>query len=244
MLEIWLERPSEAKPRAEIYFEHDCSTKARSVLSLLPAQDCISFMLLELFAVILQLMSVAPVYDLDAYIKDLCEILDNAESDQDFLQKIVDAPFEDRLRSTLLGLGFLAFLRVNKKDHMLDRITISDTATSRGAINMTNKPFHDMKVPLNHKGNIVLTAIATGHYQQTSDWHLLTDPAVTAEESRMNQAAAGIATSIVYPLMNIKPKGAIIFQYYLNMGEITPQQHNFMFRYIKAVTASYNKRFN
>ena len=178
----------------------------------------------------------------DQYYTDLEDILSESKTDKKFHQNIVDAPFVNKFNSTLLGLGFLAFLLVNKETNTLDRITISNTPTALGAINMTDKPFEDMKVPLNHKGNIVLTAIATGRYQQTNDWHYLTDPAVTAEASRFNQAAAGISSSYVYPLVGVNPKGAIIFQYYLNMHDIEQLHHNFMFRYTKLVSTMINER--
>jgi hypothetical protein len=178
----------------------------------------------------------------DSYYDELESILQSIKSRQKFYQMIVDAPFENKLNSTLLGLGFLAFLLVNKEKGTLDRITISDTYSARGAIDMTATAFNDMKVPLNHKGNIVLTAIKTGRYQQTNDWHYLTDPAVTAEDSRFNQAAAGISSSFVYPTNSTKPAGAIIFQYYLPMPEIEKMHHDFMFRYIKLVSKEFNRR--
>jgi hypothetical protein len=178
----------------------------------------------------------------DDYFIELKDILNRQKSRRQLYQSIVDAPFQgkNKFNSTLLGLGFLAFLQVNESSRTLDRITISDTPSALGAINMTMKAFNDMKVPLNHKGNIILTAIRTGAHQQTTNWHYLTDPAVTEVESRMNQAAAGMASSVVYPIMETKPKGAIIFQYFINMDEITSAHHNFMFRYIKIVSSALN----
>lgn len=107
---------------------------------------------------------------------------------------------------------------------------------------MTATKFEDMRVPLHHHGNIVLTAIKTGRYQQTTDWHYLTDPAVTAEDSRFNQAAAGISSSFVYPTVNTQPAAAIIFQFYITMNEVDTMHHNFMFRYAKIVSAELIRR--
>jgi hypothetical protein len=177
---------------------------------------------------------------LDEYIKELGLLLDKAKSRSELYELIVNAPFNNPFNSTLLGLGFLAFLQVNQEEGNLDRISISDTYTAQGAINMTNKEFHDMKVPLKHKGNIVLIAIQSGKPQITNDWHLLTDPAVTAEESRINQAAAGISSSLVYPTIKTEPRSAIIFQYYIPLSKIGRSQHDFMERYIKLVSKSLN----
>lgn len=178
----------------------------------------------------------------DSYYEELQVILNDVNNDEKFYQNIVDAPFHNKFYSTLLGLGFLAYLKENEQSGTLDRISISDTYSAQGAIKMTDKAFHDMKVPLSHKTNIVITAIETGRFQQTSDWHLLTDPAVTAEDSRFNQAAAGISSSVVYPLPSTTPKGAIIFQYYLNMPEVVEMHHNFMLRYCNMVSSAINKR--
>jgi hypothetical protein len=98
-----------------------------------------------------------------------------------------------------------------------------------------------MKVPLNHTTNIVARAIATGEHQRTNDWHDLTDPALPAEDSRLNQAAAGVASSVVYPLVNTQPNAAIIYQFYINFDQIEDAHNNFMNHYTKIVTTALNR---
>jgi hypothetical protein len=178
----------------------------------------------------------------EEYLKALEKLLEQDKTTQQLYQAIVDAPFHDKFQTTVLDLGFLAFLRVNEETKMIDRITISQNEIAQGAIDMTQVEFQDMKVPVSHLTNIVAQAIRTGKYKQTNDWHELTDPALPAEDSRFNQAAAGVASSVVYPLMNIRPKAAIIYQFYINLDQIGSAHHNFMTHYTRVVAAALKKR--
>jgi hypothetical protein len=178
----------------------------------------------------------------EEYLDSLEKLLNKSKFKKKFYEAIVNAPFHNRFQTTVLGLGFLAFLLVNEKTGMIDRISISDNELARGAINMTDTPFEDMKVPVNQPDNLVATAIATGKNQQTTDWHLLTVPALSAEASRFNQAAAGVSSAVVYPLENDKIKGAIIYQFYVPMNEIETAHHNFMRHYTHIVSSALGNR--
>jgi hypothetical protein len=180
----------------------------------------------------------------EEYLVKLEKLLSRAKTDPEFYQAIVDVPFHDRFQTTVLDLGFLAFLLENKKTNMIDRISISDNEIAKGAIDMTQVEFHEIRVPVNQPGNKVALAISTGRRQETTDWHELTDPAMPAEASRFNQAAAGVSSSIIYPLEKTEPKGAIIYQFYIPMEKITGAHHNFMRHYTKIVSKALKKRKN
>lgn len=186
-------------------------------------------------------MVYSSVSDADDFFIGLKKILDGAKNKDDLFYKIVNAPFSDLRHTTTLGLGVLTLCLENKKAGTIDRISMSDTDMANGARDITVKPFNDLIVPMDYKGNIVVEAIRSGHYQQTSDWHYLLTPVLKAEESRMNQAGAAIATSFVYPLINTRPRGGIIFHYFVTMDKISNDHHNFMFRYIKLVSQALNK---
>lgn len=167
----------------------------------------------------------------DSYFTHLKEMLSSAKGDDELFDLIVNAPFSDRRISTLLGLGIMVLLLVNKKTRTIDRIALSDTSLAKGAVRMSVKPFHDIKIPLNYRGNFIAEAIRSERYQQTSDWQYLFAPDLAPEEARLNQAGAGIACSYVYPLVDARAGGALIFSYYLPLDKIEREHHEFMRRY-------------
>jgi hypothetical protein len=167
----------------------------------------------------------------DVYYSLLSEILNSAKGDRDLFETIVNAPFADRRRSALLGLGIVVLLLVDKTSRTIDRVALSDTDLAKGAVRMSVKPFHDIKIPLNYKGNFIAEAIRSERYQQTSDWQYLFAPELSPEEARLNQAGAGIACSYVYPLIDARVGGALIFSYYLPLEKIEKEHHDFMFKY-------------
>src|SRR4051812_5244626 len=103
----------------------------------------------------------------EAYLSELNSALERASSKVELFEAIVNSPFANRQVSTSLGLGFLSFVLVNKKTRTINRISISNTDTAQGAIDITIKPFHELIIPLNYKGNCVAEAIRSGRYQQT-----------------------------------------------------------------------------
>jgi hypothetical protein len=172
----------------------------------------------------------------ESYLTELKEILSRAKNDAQLYEAIVNAPFHDKRMTTMLGLGFLSFVLVNRKTRTIDRISISKTDMAQGAIDITVKPFRELKVPIGYKGNAVAEAIRSGRYQQTNDWDYLLRPSLKPEEARLNQAGAGIASSYVYPLINTSNAGAIIFQYFITLDKIEKTHREFMFRYTKMVS--------
>ena len=137
---------------------------------------------------------------------------------------------------TTLGIGFLTLVMVNRKNKTLDRISMTENDLAQGAKDMTVKPFEELIVSLSFKGNAVVEAVRSGRYQQTSDWNNLLAPVLKPEEARLNQAGAGISSSFIYPLINARDGGAIIYQYFITLDMIGRQHHDFMFRYTKLVS--------
>jgi hypothetical protein len=170
------------------------------------------------------------------YYKKLESALANCRSEKQLYEAIVNTPFIEKHRTTAFGLGFLSLVLVDKKAGTINRISISNTDTAKGAINITVVPFEKLIVPVGYKGNIVAEAIRVGRPQQTSDWKTLLVPVLKPEEARLNQAGAGIAASFVYPLVGYRDGGAIIFQYFVPIDRVGREQHEFMFRYTKLVS--------
>jgi hypothetical protein len=163
-------------------------------------------------------MVFSSVSEADDYFARLGNTFGKAKNLADLYKIIVNAPFSDIKLTTTLGLGVLTLVLVNKTDRTIDRISMSDTDMAQGARDITVKPFNDLIIPYNYRGNIVSEAIRSGRSRQTSDWHYLLTPVLKPEDSRMNQA------------------GAVIFHYFITMDKIGNDHTNFMFRYIKTVS--------
>lgn len=172
------------------------------------------------------------------YFEQLKKILDGAKNDPQLFRAIVNAPFHDRRRSTLMGLGIVVLLLVDREKKVIRRVALSDTEPAQGAVDYSVKPFKDIVIPLGFTRNFIAAAIKSGQYQQTSDWQYLFAPDLSADEARLNQAGAGIGCSFVYPLKDARDGGALIFSYYLMLDKIQHQHRDFMYRYAKLVSAA------
>lgn len=171
----------------------------------------------------------------NTFLKRLSEIISVADNDAQLFELIVNAPFHDMVKATALDLGVLVFLQVNKKDRTIDRITLSNTESAAGAVRMSEKPFHEIKIPLDHPKNAIARAITTGAPQFVSDWKYLFTPALDTRASRFNQAGAGIEFSAVFPL-KARDGGALIFSYFQVNHNICHEHHEFMQTYVDIVT--------
>lgn len=149
-------------------------------------------------------------------------------------QQIVDAPFEDKFQATNLDLGIVVLLLVDHSAETIDRIALSNTEQALGAVRMSEKKFHEIRIPLHHKTNTLSVALQTQKPQHTDDWYFLFTPVLSAQSARFNQTGAAIACSFVYPLDN--GKGALIFSYYQPFIFIKPKHRKYMKQYAAQVS--------
>lgn len=168
------------------------------------------------------------------FLNRLSEILSVADNDAQLFEQIVNAPFHDMVTATQLDLGIVVFLQVNKQSRTIDRVALSNTEAATGAVRMSEKPFHEIKIPLDHPKNAIARAITTGAPQFVSDWKYLFIPALDARAARFNQAGAGIEFSAVFPL-KARDGGALIFSYFQVNHNIRHEHHEFMQTYIDVV---------
>jgi hypothetical protein len=167
----------------------------------------------------------------DHYYRSLREQLTAAaDNDRALLDAIVNAPFHDQLRAVEMGLGIIVLLLNNPETNTIDRVALSTTDSAQGAVRMSAKPFHDIRIPADHPHNIIVRTIQENEPQLTADWKYLFVPELSPREARMNQAGAGIEASVVYPLV-YQPGGALIFSYFEPPHKIGPEQHEFMQHY-------------
>ncbi len=167
----------------------------------------------------------------------LQQVLSAARDSADLYQRIVDAPFEQRVEAAYMFLGIVVFLRVNKETDTIDRIALSDTGLAKKTLSVSAVPFHKIKIPLNARQNAIVRAIKSGLAQDTTDWRTLFIPVLKPKFARINQASAGIAYSAVHPLQTGEG-GALIFSYFQYPQEINKLQLEFMEGYTRLVEKS------
>lgn len=163
------------------------------------------------------------------------EKLENAfnavRADADLFTSVVNAPFiQMHVETTLMFLGIIVLLQVDKDAGMIDRVALSNTELAKNTTDVSYVPFNKIRIPLDHSENIISRAVRTGEPQDTTDWKFLFEPALTPEQARINQASGGIAYSKVHPLSS-RDGGALIFSYFQYPSEIGAPQHNFMREY-------------
>lgn len=159
------------------------------------------------------------------------EALQQVQGRKELYNTIVNAPFADKAHTTSLGLGIIVLLLANSKQQTLDRIALSDTDLAAGAVKMSAKPFHEIKIPLSATHNILIQAMETKEPKATDDWQYLFTPVLTPQEARFNQFGAGIEYSVAYPLLSGKDKnsiGAMIFSYFEHNSTLSADHQMFM----------------
>ena len=166
---------------------------------------------------------------------ELKRVLAEAHTDQDLFKLIVNAPLAYKIETTLLSLGIIVLLLVNKKLGTIDRIAISENDLAKRTKRRSVKKFEEIRIPVGHPENIIAQAIATGKPQGTSDWQYLFVPELSAEDARFNQMEGGIGYSAVYPLQGARDGGALIFSYFQYPDKIHDPQEEFMATYSQIV---------
>jgi len=166
---------------------------------------------------------------------ELRRILAEAHDNADLFRLIVNAPLAYKIETTLLSLGIIVLLLVNKKTGTVDRIAISENDLARRTKHRSVKKFEEIRIPIGHRDNIIAKAIETGLPQSTTDWQYLFTPELSAEDARFNQIEGGIGYSAVYPLPGARDGGALIFSYFQYPEKIHQPQEEFMDTYSKIV---------
>jgi hypothetical protein len=173
--------------------------------------------------------------------KALEQKLQSAASDEELFDAVVNAPFINPLPAVLIFLGIVVLLQVNQETGTIDRVALSKTEQARATTDVSAKPFNEIKIPIDYLENIIADAIHGGQPQDTTDWKFLFNPVLSSQQARLNQANAGIAHSIVYPLKS-RGGGALIFSYYQYRSEMEDgKAEAFMKRYSDLVEAALNR---
>ena len=169
--------------------------------------------------------------------------LASSSSQDDLFYKIVNLPFDDKLLCTFYDLGIMVLLQVNPVTETIDRVALSDTELAKGAVKLSAKQFHEIKIPISQKNNIISDAIRLNEFKCTEDWAPMFNPVLTSRQARLNQANAGIECSLVYPLSS-RNGGALIYSFYQPQANITNEHLAFVAKYADLVDTALKKKYS
>jgi hypothetical protein len=169
-------------------------------------------------------------------LQQLRQTLGVATNKDAFSQAVVNAPFEQKLETAYLFLGFISFYLVDPGSKLVRLSAVSDTEAYRLAVN--GYKFEPDKFSLSltaDKNNDIVKAVRSNKPVDNIDWTGLSRREADPEQARLNQANSGIAYSAIYPLA-VPGGGALLFCYYQYQENIGEAQHSFMADYARMVS--------
>ncbi|HEX8923419.1 MAG TPA: hypothetical protein VF828_01655, partial [Patescibacteria group bacterium] len=116
------------------------------------------------------------------------------------VQKICDGLLTE-LDYLELGYRIIVLTLVDEDKQVLKRISLSQTDAAAKAQAASAIPFHQIDIPLDTLDNLLIKTLKTKKPQITHSWPDIFRPTLTEDQARTNQAAAGIKTSMLYPVI-------------------------------------------
>ncbi len=107
----------------------------------------------------------------------------------------------------------------------LQRVALSRTPEAQAAVDASPVPFHDIMIPIDATDNYLVKAFLDKKPYVTTDWKDILSPPLRPAEARGNQVAAGIHTSMVFPIiLKGKAVGTVIFSMVKDRDEVTKEE--------------------
>lgn len=124
-----------------------------------------------------------------------------------------------------LGYRIIVLTLINNERNTLQRISLSSTPEAAKAQEVSAVPFHNIEIPLSAKDNLLIKSLTDKKPYSTKSWPDIFRPILTDEQAFTNQQAAGIKTSMVYPVVvNDKPMGVLIFSIVKEEKEVSEEE--------------------
>lgn len=128
-----------------------------------------------------------------------------------------------------LGYRIVVLSLVDEKIGGLRRIALSQTEEARRAKSVSTIPFEKIVIPLTATSNYGVRVLKEGKPLVTTHWPDLLTPPLTPDAALTNQWAAGIKTSMVYPVYaREKPIGSLIFSMVKDYSEVTEEEKDLL----------------
>ena len=147
-------------------------------------------------------------------------VLDTLDFNQ-VTQKICDSLLEE-LGYLNLGYRIIVLSLFDQDRQGLQRISLSQTPEAAAAIGASTIPFHNILIPVTAVDNFCVKAYLDQKPYITSDWKDILSPPLDPAAARANQNAAGIKTSMVYPVVvKGKSAGIVIFSMVKDYSQVS-----------------------
>lgn len=152
-------------------------------------------------------------------------ILDSLDFNE-VVKKIVDGLLTE-LGYLRLGYRIIVLTLVDESRGVLKRISLSSTPEAVKAMAASAVPFHEIEIPLTANDNLLIRALNEKKPHVTNYWPDIFKPVLIKEEALANQRAAGIKTSMIYPVI-VKEKsiGVMIFSLVKEEQEVLAEERD------------------
>lgn len=150
-------------------------------------------------------------------------ILDSLDFNE-VVKKIVDGLLNE-LGYLELGYRIIVLTLVDEARGVLKRVSLSSTLEAARAMAASAVPFHEIEIPLEVYDNLLIKVINEQKPYTTHYWPDIFKPILVTEEALANQKAAGIKTSMIYPVI-VKEKsiGVLIFSMVKDEEEVSDDE--------------------
>jgi len=147
------------------------------------------------------------------------------------VSRIVNAILKE-LGYLKLGYRILVLTLIDHEKHVLKRITLSQTNEAMNALEASPIPFGQIEIPLSAEDNLLIKTLAEKKVYVTHYWPDIFHPVLSDEAALGNQNAAGIKTSLLYPLI-VKEQaiGVMIFSLVKSETEVTQEEKELISRF-------------
>lgn len=154
-------------------------------------------------------------------------LLDNLDF-EDVVYKVVNSILHE-LGYLNLGYRIIVLSLIDEKAGGLRRIALSQTPEAVRATSVSTIPFEKIVIPFSAKQNYCIRVLTEGQPLVTNAWPYLLSPPLTPEAALTNQRAAGIKTSMVYPVFaQGRPIGSLIFSMIKNYKDVTEDERDLL----------------
>lgn len=146
----------------------------------------------------------------------------------DVVYKVVNSILHE-LGFLNLGYRIVILFLIDEKAGGMRQIAVSQTPESARALSTSPIPFDKIIIPFSAKDNYCIRILTEGQPFVTESWKDLFSPPFSDEIAIATQTAAGIKTSMVYPVFaQNRPIGAIVFNMIKSYREVTEDEKDLL----------------
>ncbi len=168
---------------------------------------------------------------IDTALWELTKLMLDTLDFRDVVQRVVNNILDD-LGYFERGYRILVLTLVDHERSVLRRIALSQTQEAAKAQEVSAIPFEQIDIPLSATDNLLIQTLTDKQVHVTHSWPDLFRPVLTDQQALQNQTAAGIKTSLLYPLL-VKDQaiGVMIFSLVKGEEEVTPEEKDLIARF-------------